>query len=79
MKLRRNWLLRLTLVTAFLLASFASPAFAQRKAEEPRPPYDVKGLTHSKMWIPWVFAFLFTAGSLAVALKNPHRVTTERT
>jgi hypothetical protein len=79
MKLRRNWLSRLALAGVFTLASLTSPAFGQRRAEEPRPPYDVTGLSHHKMWVPWVFAFLFAAGCLALAFKNPHRVTTERT
>jgi hypothetical protein len=79
MNLRRNRLGRLLLVGVFTLVTFATPAFAQKKGEEPRPPYDVKGLPHKKMWVPWVIAFLFAAGCLAVAFKNPHRVFTERT
>ncbi|MFQ5805081.1 MAG: hypothetical protein ACE5I3_01385 [Phycisphaerae bacterium] len=79
MKRRRSSFVRLALVATFLLASFTSPALAQRKGEEPLPPYDVKGLPHTKVWIPWVFAFLFVAGCLAVAFKNPHRSITERT
>jgi hypothetical protein len=79
MKLRRNRLARFALVGLLALASLATPAFAQKKGEEPRPPYDVRGLTPGRMWVPWVFAFLFAAGCLAVAFKNPHRGSTERT
>ncbi len=79
MKLQRNWLVRLALVGVFVLATFASPAFAQQKGDEPQPPHDVRGLPHSKVWVPWVFAFLFAAGCLAMAFKNPHRVVSERT
>ena len=80
MKLRPNWLTRLALVGVFTLASLTAPAFAQRRGgEEPRPPYDVSGLSHGKAWVPWVFAFLFAAGCLTAAFKNPHRVSTERT
>lgn len=79
MKLRHNWLARLGLVLVFTLVALASPAFARQDDEEKLPPYDVQGLTHTKVWIPWVFAFLFAAACVAVALKNPHRVATERT
>ena len=78
MKLQRNRLLRLTLVIVFMLGSFTSPALAKKDVEN-LPPYDVRGLDHSRIWVPWVFAFLFAASCLAVGFKNPHRSTTERT
>jgi predicted cobalt transporter CbtA len=80
MKLRPSSLSRLVIAVVFLLASFASPAYAKKRGtEDERPPYDVPGLTNRRVWIPWVFAFVFTAGGIAIALKNPHRVSTERT
>ena len=79
MKLRCNWLVRLTLVLVLMLAGLADPAFARQDDDEKLPPYDVQGLTHTKVWVPWVFGFLFAAACIAVALKNPHRVVTERT
>jgi len=51
----------------------AAPAVAQTKDDERLPPYDVQGLKHKKIWVPWVFAFLFAAGCVAVSFKNPHR------
>lgn len=78
MKLRRSWLVRLTLVTLLVLAIVVSPALAAKGDEERLPPYDVTGLAHTRIWVPWVFAFLFAAGCAAAAFKNPHRTTTER-
>jgi hypothetical protein len=69
---------RLGLLVVFLLVSFANPALA-RDEEEKLPPYDVEGMTHSKMWVPWVFAFLFASSCIALGVKNPHRSVTERT
>ena len=77
MNLRRNRLIRLALVAVFMLTCFTSPAFAKKK-EEKHPPYDVNGLTHSRVLVPWVFAFLFAGSCLTAALKNPHRSTVER-
>ena len=79
MKLRKNVLRWVTLGT-LVLASFASPAVGQPSKDkgERLPPYDVQGLEHKRIWVPWVFAFVFAAGCLAVAFKNPHRVVTER-
>lgn len=74
---RRNRLMRVALVTVFTLTCFTSPAFAKNK-EEVLPPYDVNGLTQSKVWVPWVCAFLFAGGCIAAAFKNPHRSSTER-
>ena len=81
MMLRANRLVRLALVGVFLLACCTSPALAQRGRgdDEVHPPYDVTGLPHKKVWVPWVFAFLFAGGCVAAAFKNPHRSTTERT
>lgn len=53
--------------------AMATPALAQKPAEAPQPPFDVPGLPHSRIWVPWVFAFLFAGGCIAVAFKNPHR------
>lgn len=79
MRLRRNFLPRLALLILFVLSMCASPALARDRDVEKLPPYDVSGLPHKKVWVPWVFAFLFTAGCIAVAFKNPHRASTERT
>ena len=78
MKLRQGRLFRLGLLVVFLLVTLANPALA-RDDEEKLPPYDVDGMAHGKMWVPWVFAFLFAGGCLAIAFKNPHRSATERT
>ena len=78
MILRRHRMLRLTVLATFVLVSLASPAFAAPPVEEKPPPYDVDGMEHAKVWVPWVAAFLFLAGGLSVAFKNPHRGTTER-
>jgi hypothetical protein len=78
MKLNGNRLLRLGFLTVVLLVTFASPVMAADKDERP-PPYDVDGLTPGNLWVPWVFAFVFAGGCLAVAFKNPHRTTIERT
>ncbi|MFO0838790.1 MAG: hypothetical protein U1D55_09705 [Phycisphaerae bacterium] len=52
----------------------AAPLLAQSKKGEDRvEPFDVVGLDHTRPWIPWVFAFVFVAGCVAIALKNPHR------
>jgi hypothetical protein len=67
---RSRWLLGL--VTA--LAALAPPALAQRSGdEEPQPPFDVQGLSHTRQWVPWVMAFLFAGATIAIAFKNPHR------
>jgi hypothetical protein len=77
MKPRRSLLVRLGLVLALMLMTFVSPAYA-KEGDEKLPPYDVQGLTHTRVWVPWVFAFLFTGGCVAAALKNPHRTMSER-
>jgi len=47
---------------------------AQRSRDDnPQPPYDVPALERKKIIVPWVFAFLFAAATIAVAMKNPHR------
>jgi hypothetical protein len=51
----------------------AVPALAQAKKDDPQPPWDVPGLPNEKVWIPWVLAFVFFAGVVALAFKNPHR------
>jgi hypothetical protein len=79
MKARLNWLARIGVISLVFLASFASPAYAKKGDDEKLPPYDVTGLEHERVWVPWVFAFVFMAGCLAIAFKNPHRSTTERT
>ena len=57
------------LCTLFLLAG---PVFAQN-AEEKLPPYDVQGLEHKRVWVPWMFAFLFAILTIFIAFKNPRR------
>jgi hypothetical protein len=77
MKLQVNRLVRLTVLTVLVLAGLVFPALGANEPEQ-LPPYDVDGLEHTKIWAPWVFAFLFAVGCLLVAFKNPHRSTTER-
>ena len=77
MKLHAKRLVRLGLLTIVLLATFASPALAAQDEEKP-PPYDVDGLTHGNLWVPWVFAFAFAGGCIAIGFKNPRRTATER-
>lgn len=74
---RPSRLLRLIPLTVLLIGLLAPPAFA-KPPEERYPPYDVQGLPHKRIWVPWVFAFLFAAGTLALGLKNPHRQSGER-
>ncbi len=57
------------LVVSFLLSV---PAWAQ-KADEKLPPFDVQGLEHKRVWVPWVFASLFVLLTVAIAFKNPRR------
>lgn len=65
---------RWVLVAGILLPSLATPAFAQKKGGDERPPFDVNGLPHDGWgFIPWVFVFGFTGGILLNAFKNPHR------
>ncbi len=78
MKLWTSRLLRLGLLIVFMLATFASPAMA-KKGDEKLPPYDVDGISHGKIWVQWVFAFLFVSSCMAIAFKNPHRSSIERT
>ena len=68
---RRKW--RSALALTLLLAMFATPAFAQRDKDEDLRWYDVPALEQKRIWIPWVTAFLFTAGCMLIAFKNPHR------
>lgn len=77
MTLQANWLVRLTVLIVLVVVGLTSPALAVEKTER-LPPFDVDGLEHTKIWVPWVFAFLFAVGCLLVAFKNPHRATTER-
>jgi hypothetical protein len=71
--------LRVIVPVVFVLAWFALPALGAKEPEEKPPPYDVEGLDHSKVWVPWVAAFLFAVAGLIAAFKNPHRSMTERT
>ena len=82
MTLRRKHLGRIVVMAAVTLSALAAPAMAAGNspgADEKMPPYDVSGLKHSKVWVPWIFAFLFGAGAVAVGVKNPHRTGGERT
>lgn len=67
---RNRRLMRISLLAVVMLIGTA-PALAQSDA--PKPPFDVQGLKHNKVWVPWIFAFLFGAGCIAIAFKNPHR------
>lgn len=60
-------------MTLLISGALAAPALAQKPAEELHEPYDVPGLPHSRIWIPWVFAFAFAGACIAIAFKNPHR------
>ena len=71
---RRHWpKRRLTLALTLVLAIFAAPAFAQQNEDDDLRWYDVPALEQKRIWIPWVAAFLFTAGCVLIAFKNPHR------
>ena len=41
--------------------------------DEALPPYDVQGLEHKRVWIPWMFAFGFAILTVVIAFKNPRR------
>ncbi len=77
-KLRRKRFLRVIPSLLLLLGLLASPALAKKPDVERQPPYDIAGLPHHRIWVPWVFAFIFTGGLLAIAFKNPHRSVGER-
>lgn len=77
MNARRAWILRMTIASVVFLTLFVNTAMAADK-EERLPPYDVDGMEHGKIWVPWIAAFLFAAGILALAFKNPHRSNLER-
>lgn len=47
----------------------AAPAFAQDRA----PPYDVTGFPDDRVWVPWVFVFLFAVLMAMISFKNPRR------
>jgi len=72
MRSNRRWM-RWGVAAVVALSSLATPAYAQRNDEERLPPYDVQGLDNQRIWVPWVFAFLFAAGCIMIAFKNPHR------
>lgn len=69
--MKRFGRVRLLAMQVFWLLGSAA-AFAQDKGEK-QPPYDVNGLPPEKVWVPWLFAFLFIVGCVAIALKNPRR------
>lgn len=63
-------LLRATFCGATLLLQ--ASAFAQDSKEQ-LPPFDVQGFDHSRVWVPWVFAFGLAALCIALSFKNPRR------
>jgi hypothetical protein len=63
---RRRWL-------AGAIVALACSTAAPAETEEPQPPWDVPAMKQTKVWVPWVVAFLFAAGCVLVAFKNPHR------
>ncbi len=73
MKRRHRPKRRLALALTLLLAIFAAPAFGQQDKDEDLRWYDVPALDQKRVWIPWIAAFLFTAGCVLIAFKNPHR------
>lgn len=77
---RRRQLRRIAILAAVTLSGLAAPALAAgpSASTEKVPPYDVTGLQRSRIWVPWVFAFVFGAGAVAVGVKNPHRSHGER-
>jgi hypothetical protein len=80
MTLVRRKLTRLSLLAALFVALLApAPASAQPPPVVKHPPYDVQGLEHKRLVIPWISAFCFVALAVAVGLKNPQRSTTGRT
>ena len=64
--------LRHLALSAFLFCA-SVPAWAQDKGAEKQPPFDVSGLPPERVWLPWIFAFLFLVGCVLIALKNPRR------
>lgn len=58
--------------SAALIAATPVIAFAADD-DEKLPPFDVAGLPHTRIWVPWLAAFLIMAVCLLVALKNPRR------
>ena len=73
MKRRHRRKRRVALALTLLLAIFAAPAFAQQDKDEDLRWYDVPALDQKRVWIPWIAAFLFAAGCVLIAFKNPHR------
>ena len=73
MKRRHRPKRHLALALTLLLAIFAAPAFAQQNEDDDLRWYDVPTLEQKRVWIPWVAAFLFAAGCVFIAFKNPHR------
>lgn len=65
----KRWLWQGGLVVLSLL--HAGSAWAAD--EERLPPYDVPGLEHHKIWLPWIFAFLFAIACVLIGIKNPRR------
>jgi hypothetical protein len=77
---RRSHLGRIAILAAVALSGLTAPALGAGNSAntEKQPPYDVTGLKHSRIWVPWIFAFIFGAGAVAVGVKNPHRSHGER-
>lgn len=73
MSRRRSKLARWASAAVVGFSFLAPPAVAQESKTDPQPPFDVSGLPRKKQIVPWIFAFLFVALCLLVALKNPHR------
>jgi hypothetical protein len=72
MRKRRRPKLRLGVLLALLIAMFAPAALGADKDKD-KPWYDVPALESKRAWVPWIAAFLFTAGCALIAFKNPHR------
>lgn len=72
--MRRRSRRRLAILSLILILGFsAAPAAAQRKKDQGKRWYDVPALPQKKHWAPWIVAFLFAAGCVLIAFKNPHR------
>ena len=69
-RIGRRWLWQGGLIALSLLNTATAWAAAD---EERLPPYDVSGLEHHKIWVPWIFAFLFAVACVLVGIKNPRR------
>ncbi len=55
----------------FLIALCVAPASAAD--DKTIPPFDVPGIERGRVWLQWIFAFMFVMLALVVGFKNPRR------